>query len=143
MGIGRDDNMWWLDVLEWGEESPYAGFFDIDWMPAKPELRGKVLIPVLGDHYGRVLEAGELKLTFEAATGSFDVRYYDHRFPVTPGEYERILRAVLQPLPPCSLRCRRRSDRDTRCLRGSERSVSRHPRLVARPSPAVGASHRG
>lgn len=96
MGIGRDDNRWWLDVLEWGEESPYAGFFDIDWTPAKPELRGKVLIPVLGDHYGRVLEAGELKLAFEAATGSFDIRYHEHRFPVAPGEYERILRAVLR-----------------------------------------------
>lgn len=96
MGIGRDDNGWWLDVLEWGEESPYAGFFDIDWTPAKPELRGKVLIPVLGDHYGRVLEAGDLKLTFDANSGGFDIRYYEHRFPVTPGEYEQILRAIVR-----------------------------------------------
>ncbi|HYN39746.1 MAG TPA: alpha-amylase family glycosyl hydrolase, partial [Rhodospirillales bacterium] len=96
MGIGRDDNAWWLDVLEWGEESPYAGYFDIDWNPAKPELRGKVLIPVLGDHYGRVLEAGDLRLSFDAGAGSFDVRYFEHRFPVTPGEYERILRALLR-----------------------------------------------
>lgn len=96
MGIGHDDNAWWLDVLEWGEESPYASYFDIDWNPGKPELRGKVLIPMLGDHYGRVLEAGDLRLSFDAATGSFDIRYFEHRFPVTPGEYERILRAVVR-----------------------------------------------
>ena len=96
MGIGRDDNAWWLDVLEWGEESPYAGYFDIDWNPAKPELRGKVLVPLLGDHYGRVLEAGDLKLTFDPAAGAFGIQYFEHRFPVTPGEYERILRAVVR-----------------------------------------------
>ncbi len=94
MGIGRDDNAWWLDVLEWGEESPYAGYFDIDWNPAKPELRGKVLIPVLGDHYGRVLEAGDLKLTFDAAVGGFDMRYFEHRFPITPTAYDQILKQV-------------------------------------------------
>lgn len=93
MGIGRDDNTWWLDVLEWGEESPYASYFDIDWNAAKPELLGKVLIPVLGDQYGKVLEAGDLKLTFDAA-GGFDIRYFEHRFPVTPTEYEQILKQV-------------------------------------------------
>lgn len=96
MGIGRDDNTWWLDVLEWGEESPYAGYFDIDWNAAKPELLGKVLIPVLGDQYGKVLEAGDLKLTFDAASGSFGVRYFEHRFPITPNGYERILRQVMR-----------------------------------------------
>ncbi len=51
MGIGPD-NPWWNDVLEWGERSTYAAFFDIDWRPLKPELQGKVLVPTLGDHYG-------------------------------------------------------------------------------------------
>ncbi|MBK8175822.1 MAG: malto-oligosyltrehalose synthase [Rhodospirillales bacterium] len=95
MGISHDDNVWWLDVLEWGEESPYAQYFDIDWSAVKVELSDKVLLPVLGDHYGRVLEAGELKLGFDAGTGSFSVWYYDHRFPVTPGTYPRILRGVM------------------------------------------------
>ena len=95
MGIGRADNAWWLDVLEWGEESPYAEYFDIDWSSAKLELRDKVLVPFLGEHYGRVLEAGELKLGFDAEVGSFSMWYYQHRFPITPGEYPRILRVIL------------------------------------------------
>ena len=95
MGIGRADNAWWLDVLEWGEESPYAEYFDIDWNSAKHELRDKVLVPFLGDHYGRVLEAGDLKLGFDAEAGSFSMWYYQHRFPITPGEYPRILRVIL------------------------------------------------
>ena len=85
------DNSWWLDVLENGESSVYAGFFDIDWLPLKDELHGKVLIPVLHDHYGAVLESGELKLVFHPERGEFDVSYRNHRFPVDPREYPRIL----------------------------------------------------
>ena len=48
MGVGPD-NAWWVDVLEWGRLSPYAGFFDIDWRSPRPDLTGKVLLPVRGD----------------------------------------------------------------------------------------------
>jgi len=98
MGIGRADNGWWLDVLEWGEESPYAEYFDIDWNSAKSELRGKVLVPSLGDHYGKVLGEGALKLAFDGETGTLSVWYYEHRFPVTPGQYAPILNGALQRL---------------------------------------------
>jgi len=91
MGVLGSDNAWWLDVLENGEASAFAGFFDIDWRPLKEELQGKVLLPVLGDHYGRVLESGELKLEFDPERGEFSVRYHEHRFPVDPREYPRIL----------------------------------------------------
>jgi (1->4)-alpha-D-glucan 1-alpha-D-glucosylmutase len=91
MGVMGSDNAWWLDVLENGEASTYASFFDIDWRPLKEELHGKVLIPVLHDHYGAVLESGELKLVFQPARGEFDISYRDHRFPVDPKEYPRIL----------------------------------------------------
>ncbi len=91
MGVMGSDNSWWLDVLENGESSVYAGFFDIDWHPLKDELHGKVLIPALHDHYGAVLESGELKLVFHHERGEFDVSYRDHRFPVDPREYPRIL----------------------------------------------------
>ena len=91
MGVMGSDNAWWLDVLENGEASIYANFFDIDWHPLKDELYGKVLIPVLHDHYGVVLESGELKLVFRQERGEFDVSYDDHRFPVDPREYPRIL----------------------------------------------------
>jgi maltooligosyltrehalose synthase len=91
MGVMGSDNAWWLDILENGESSIYASFFDIDWHPIKAELYGKVLIAVLHDHYGVVLESGELKLVFHAERGEFDVIYRDHRFPVDPREYPRIL----------------------------------------------------
>ena len=91
MGVMGSDNAWWLDVLENGEASAYACFFDIDWHPLKEELHGKVLIPVLHDHYGAVLESGELQLAFHLERGEFDISYHDNRFPVNPREYPRVL----------------------------------------------------
>jgi (1->4)-alpha-D-glucan 1-alpha-D-glucosylmutase len=91
MGIMGTDNGWWLDVLENGPASRFAGYFDIDWYALSEGLPGKVLLPVLGDHYGAVLESGELKLVFDAEQGAFGVLYYEHLFPVDPGEYPRIL----------------------------------------------------
>jgi (1->4)-alpha-D-glucan 1-alpha-D-glucosylmutase len=92
MGVGRSDNPWWLDVLAWGRRSRYAEMFDIDWEPAKAALSGKVLVPLLGDHYGAVLERGELELHFDHDRGSFAVHYFEHRFPLTPSSYARIFR---------------------------------------------------
>ena len=91
MGVMGSDNAWWLDALENGEASVYAGFFDIDWHSLKEELQGKVLVPVLHDHYGAVLESGELKLVFNAARGEFDIWYRENRFPIDPKEYSRVL----------------------------------------------------
>ena len=91
MGVMGADNTWWLDVLENGEASTYAEFFDIDWQPLKDELQDKILVPVLGDQYGTVLERGDLKLTFDEAKGEFSIFYFQHRFPVNPREYPRIL----------------------------------------------------
>jgi (1->4)-alpha-D-glucan 1-alpha-D-glucosylmutase len=73
-------NAWWADVLENGRESRYAEFFDIDWNPADPTLRDKVLLPMLGDHYGKVLESGSLRLVFEG--GKFFIDCYGSKFPV-------------------------------------------------------------
>jgi (1->4)-alpha-D-glucan 1-alpha-D-glucosylmutase len=91
MGVARADNPWWLDLLEWGRSSPYATFFDIDWERDQPELKGKVLLPLLGDHYGAVLTSGELALRFDGEEGSYSVWYHEHRFPVSPRHYARIL----------------------------------------------------
>lgn len=98
MGIMGADNAWWLEVLENGEASNYAEFFDIDWYPLKDELQGKVLVPVLGDQYGTVLDRGELKLTFDQEKGEFSIFYFQHRFPVNPREYPRILGFELEKL---------------------------------------------
>ncbi len=91
MAVMGDDNLLWLDVLENGQASVYAGFFDIDWQPGKPELRGKVHVPVLDDQYGNVLEKGELKLVFDPRRGEFSVYYWNHRFPIDPMQYPSIL----------------------------------------------------
>jgi (1->4)-alpha-D-glucan 1-alpha-D-glucosylmutase len=88
-GIGGDNDRW-LSVLENGPASPYARFFDIDWC-RRTELSGKVLLPVLGDHYRAVLEGGELELAFDAEEGSLSVNYYEHRFPLDPKTYPMVL----------------------------------------------------
>ena len=98
MGVMGSDNAWWLDVLENGEASQYADFFDIDWDPIKDELQGKVLIPILGDQYGNVLESGELKLVFDDERGEFSIFYHQHRFPIDPAEYPRILSFQIERL---------------------------------------------
>ena len=98
MGIMGSDNAWWLDVLENGQASSYAEFFDIDWEPLKEELRGKVLIPVLGDQYGAILDRGELELKFDREKGEFSIFYFQHRFPINPNEYPRILGLQLERL---------------------------------------------
>jgi len=92
MGIGSD-NAWWLDVLEWGRDSPFAAYFDINWEPLRPDMRGRVLLPVLGDHYGIILEKGEIGLRFDPQEGSFSAWYYEHRFPISPLSYATILKA--------------------------------------------------
>ncbi len=89
MAIAGRENAWWWDVLENGPASPYAAYFDVDWEHPEAKLRDTVLLPILGDHYGRVLEAGELKLEREG--GSFTIRYHEHRVPVAPPSLHRIL----------------------------------------------------
>ena len=81
MGVGHGDNPWWQDVLQNGRSSAYADFFDIDWEPLKPELRDKVLFPVLGGPFGVELERGHLRLQFD---GAFFIHYFDKRMPVDP-----------------------------------------------------------
>ncbi|WP_165243728.1 malto-oligosyltrehalose synthase [Paludisphaera soli] len=97
MGILGNENPWWNDVLENGQASVYANSFDIDWAaPARPENRGRVLLPFLGGLYGDVLEAGEIKLGREG--GSFHVAYHEHRFPLDPSSYQAILELALEPI---------------------------------------------
>jgi (1->4)-alpha-D-glucan 1-alpha-D-glucosylmutase len=89
MGIAGDANAWWLDVLENGPASPRARFFDIDWAPVKPELRDRVLLPILPDQYGRVLESQQLRLELE--DGAFHLRYAGARLPIAPDSYAQVL----------------------------------------------------
>ncbi len=94
MGVNDSRNGWWLDVLENGQSSEYAAYFDIQWHPIKQEIEGKVLLPTLGDQYGVVLERGELQLTYE--DGNFYLNYYDIQLPLSPRSYISILRLALE-----------------------------------------------
>lgn len=89
MHIAASTNLWWQDVLENGHSSRYAMFFDIDWTPVKPELENKVLLPILGDQYGIVLENQEISLHFD--DGQFFLLYYEHRLPLDPCTWNTIL----------------------------------------------------
>ena len=82
MGISGGENPLWNDLLENGPSSPYSHFFDVNWQPIKAELENKVLLPVLEDQYGKVLEAGKLKLIY--SNGAFYVQYYDTKLPLEP-----------------------------------------------------------
>jgi (1->4)-alpha-D-glucan 1-alpha-D-glucosylmutase len=96
VGIAEPLNQWWMDVLENGPSSRYAPYFDIDWHPLKSDLRDKVLLPILSDQYGRVLDRGELQVHFEE--GTFCLRYGDRRLPIAPGTYRYVLGIALENL---------------------------------------------
>ena len=96
MAIGGRKNRWWWDVLENGPLSAYASWFDIEWQSAEEKLRDKILAPVLGDHYGRILSAGGIRLQREE--GSFIFRYEDHVFPAAPQSMAPILSAAAKAL---------------------------------------------
>lgn len=91
MCIADSSNQWWRDILENGPSSPYASFFDIDWQPPKADLANKVLLPVLGDQFGRVLENQEISVVYK--NGAFEAAYHDHTFPLAP----RSSTAILEP----------------------------------------------
>jgi len=96
MCIAGTDNARFADVLENGPASQSARFFDIDWSPPKEELHDKVLLPILGDQYGRVLENQEIRV--ERHGGAFSAHYYQHALPLAPKSYPVILEPVRQRL---------------------------------------------
>ena len=94
--VGIASHPWWRDVLRYGASSRFAPFFDIDW-EGQPQLTTGVLVyPVLGQPFGRALEAGEFTLGFDGS--EVVVRYYDRTFPIAPAQYLKVL-----GLPPVSL----------------------------------------
>lgn len=89
MAITERRSLWWWDVLENGPSSRYASYFDVDWDPPQARLRNTVLLPILGDHYGRVLEAGEMRLVRRG--GKLEIHYHEHRMPVAPRSLDTLL----------------------------------------------------
>src|SRR3982074_763552 len=96
VGVHFADNPWWLDVLEWGQASPPAVSFDIDWDMLPYRARGGVLLPIIGSSYGEALEKGEIELRYDASEGSFSAWYFEHRLPIAPERYSEILRNVMK-----------------------------------------------
>ena len=89
MSIASRDNRWWWDVLENGQASRYATYFDVDWQPPEAKLRDTVLMPILGDHYGREVEAGHVQVHRDG--GTFTLAYFDHVMPVAPRSLNDLL----------------------------------------------------
>jgi (1->4)-alpha-D-glucan 1-alpha-D-glucosylmutase len=96
MSLGEQNRYWW-DVLENGTNSRYASFFDIDWNPSEERLRDKVLVPVLGDQYGRVLSAGGVKIVRQGS--DFVVEAAGQTFPVSPTSLSLILNRAAEYAP--------------------------------------------
>jgi (1->4)-alpha-D-glucan 1-alpha-D-glucosylmutase len=96
VGVHFADNPWWLDVLEWGQASPHAVSFDIDWDMLPYRARGGVLLPIIGSSYGEALEKGEIELRYDAGEGSFSAWYFEHRLPIAPERYGEMLRTIVR-----------------------------------------------
>jgi (1->4)-alpha-D-glucan 1-alpha-D-glucosylmutase len=103
MGIQGSQNRWWQDVLECGPSSPHADFFDIDWRDHYQSGRPRVLVPILADHYGIMLERGKFAITYH--DGAFRVTYEDLRFPLCLGTYVDLL-AGAAAAPDCPEKAR-------------------------------------
>ncbi|MGJ4994052.1 malto-oligosyltrehalose synthase [Bradyrhizobium sp. HKCCYLS3077] len=96
VGVHFDDNPWWLDVLEWGQASPHAASFDIDWDQLPYRARGGVLLPIIGTSYGHALEHGDIGLRYDPDEGSFSCWYFEHRLPIAPERYGEMLRIIVK-----------------------------------------------
>jgi (1->4)-alpha-D-glucan 1-alpha-D-glucosylmutase len=132
MGIGTG-NPWWYDILTWGALSPYSHFFDIEWHKNSAG-RGKVVLPILGDHYGSVVERGELTVAFDPPTDALALHYFDHVFPLTPPAYGMVLTFAAQDAPPETAAMLRELGASFAALRGRPREVVKRTALRDRAS---------
>jgi (1->4)-alpha-D-glucan 1-alpha-D-glucosylmutase len=97
MGIDGEYNSWWRHVLEHGAQSKYAPYFDIEWHPRLERLNDRVLVPMLEDHYGGVLESGRISLAYEGAR--FVIRHKNLKLPIRPQSYRFIFDKIDEQLP--------------------------------------------
>ena len=155
MAIGGPQNRWWADVLEHGPASRHAGSFDVDWDPPESRLRNVILLPVLADHYGRVLEAGELRLVRHG--GRLAVEHGDRAFPIDPQTIGAIIGdaaargssdelafigTALDDLPPSTTAdpdLVGRRQRDAEVLRGRLEELAEEPGIADALDAAVAA----
>lgn len=96
MCIADDANWRFRDVLENGPSAASAKFFDVDWRPPKPELAGRVLLPILPDQFGRVVIEGKIVPVYEP--GGFAIRYEGRSLPLAPKSWPHLLGPALSDL---------------------------------------------
>jgi (1->4)-alpha-D-glucan 1-alpha-D-glucosylmutase len=97
MGVATSENRWWNDVLEYGPQSDHAGHFDIAWDdPPRAASKGKVLLPILGDRYSKVVRSKDVGLAFDRARGSFSFTLYGRPLPIAPKSYPVLFSKILQ-----------------------------------------------
>lgn len=75
------ENSWWRDVIEHGESSRYAHYFDINWSR-------RLTLPFLGDDFATVLENGEISIRPDPQTGRPALAYFDNFYPLTPASWQ-------------------------------------------------------
>jgi (1->4)-alpha-D-glucan 1-alpha-D-glucosylmutase len=124
MGIGFGANPWWNDVLANGRASEFAEFFDLDWDPLKPELRDKMLLPILSDQYGAELEAGHVRLVTD--DDGFHVEYSGTRLPLDPQTIPLIFEPVADELEDRATEEHREERQELRNLLSRLRNLPSH-----------------
>lgn len=134
MGVIGADNRWWADVLEHGAASVHARHFDIQWRPTNADLNGKVMLPILGEHYGEALKNGLLVLGFDAKTGGFALHYHEHRFPLDPRTAPSVLERAAESMPADAAR------NELESLIDDFRSLAPRPEVAGEPDPAPAAA---
>ncbi|MBV1835800.1 malto-oligosyltrehalose synthase [Acetobacter estunensis] len=97
MAVGGAGNIWWENLLAWGQNSPYAEFFDIAWDDPDPQLAGRVLLPFLDRPFEAALVSGALNLKHDRESGLFFIHHHDHRFPISPAHYSSLLKGMDLP----------------------------------------------
>jgi (1->4)-alpha-D-glucan 1-alpha-D-glucosylmutase len=93
MAIRGGHNAWWWDVLENGASSRYSSYFDVEWRSSEFE---RILLPILADQYGVVLEARQISL--ERAADELRVRYEEHSNPLAPSSIGHLLQPIARLL---------------------------------------------
>ena len=133
-----EENPWWMDLLENGRQSEFASYFDIAW-GADPLQRSRILLPVLGDTYGKVLESQGLSLHYDDQ--GFFVRYCQMRFPIRPESYQQIIAACLEELRSAEESSNGRRALQRACEISEELATGSGHELQGRPHPSERVGH--
>src|SRR5690606_12627838 len=87
-------NPWLADLLQFGIYSAYSSHFDTlyahSFVPAD-----KLMVPILGKELPDAVHTGDLNIVYEKE--QFYLSYFENRFPIRPGSYIHLLKAVIEP----------------------------------------------